>query len=490
MRIRILGVVLGHACALLALCGVALAQPSGREHVLPLFMSASNLEQQGFVRIINHSEETASVRIFGVDDAGQRRGPAQLTVPARQTIHINSEDMEQGNAEKRLSDGLGPAQGNWRLHLHSAQDIEPLAYIRTRRDGFLTSMFAVAPEGRMRHRVSFFNPGSNYRQRSWLRLANLSDQEAAVTISGLDDRGQPGGESGVSLTLPANAARRVNSEELETGGAGLDGNIGDGAGKWRLTVAADRRILVMSLMDTPTGHLSNLSAPNRDYSGAANVWRLSFADGSTDEGQLILTPDGRLYGWLPEVGAARIADGAYDSDAGAISANGRAYESGVVSIAGLGVSGGSEPFELNATYRQGDWIKGEYIIGGGTRAFNGWAFTGFDRGADTAALAGSWTTVGSDLQYTINAAADLSGSLSVDSFDCALSGTLGSINPAFNLYQGVLQVDCSAVQLDVELILAMGDRPGAPGGGDQALALVIARDDEIAVGATATRQLY
>ena len=322
MSTSCVGMSVGAAFALMAQCGVALAQPAGREHVLPLFMSTSNLDQQGFVRVINHSDEAATVRIFGVDDAGQRRGPAQLTLPARQVIHLNSEDMEQGNADKLLSNGLGPADGNWRLHLHSAQDIEPKAYIRTRRDGFLTSMFAVAPEGRMRHRVSIFNPASNYRQRSWLRLVNLSGQPAAVTITGLDDRGQPGADGGpVTLTLPANAARAVTSEDIENGGDGLEGSLGDGAVKWRLAVTADRPILVMSLMDTPTGHLSNLSAPKADYPGAANVWQLSFADGSGDSGQLILTPDGRLYGWLPEAGLARIADGAYDSDAGAVSAS-------------------------------------------------------------------------------------------------------------------------------------------------------------------------
>ena len=163
------------------------------------------------------------------------------------------------------------------------------------------------------------------------------------------------------------------------------------------------------------------------------------------------------------------------------------YESGKVDIVGVGIEGGSEPFELSATYRRGDWIKGTYTVGGASRAFNGWAFTGFNRGADAEALAGNWVTTTSGLEYSVDPAAEFSGSLSVDTFDCDLSGSLGGVNPAFNLYQSVVEVDCALVRLDVELILAIGDRANAPGGGDQALALVIARDDEIAVGATATR---
>ena len=40
--------------------------------------------------------------------------------------------------------------------------------------------------------------------------------------------------------------------------------IGDGQGKWELAVASDRPLMVMSLLSSPTGHLTNLStAPGR-----------------------------------------------------------------------------------------------------------------------------------------------------------------------------------------------------------------------------------
>ena len=495
MRIRLFGMALGVATGLLALCGSALAQPSmGREHVLPLFLSASAPEfmgvtQQGFIRVINHSDEEARVAISGYDDAGMHSGPVTLTLGAKRTIHLNSGDVEDGNSEKNLSGGLGaPTRGNWRLHLHSDQDIEPVAYIRTRPDGFLTSMSAVAPAGGMRHRVSIFNPASNFNQRSWLRLINLSDAAASITISGVDDAGvaAPGGE--VRLSLAAREAKAVTAEALESGASDLTGSFGqkEAGGKWQLTVTSDQPILVMSLLSTPTGHLSNLSAPKADYPGPANFWKLSFEDGVTEEdGYLVVLPDSRIYGWLPESDETRIADATYDSDAGSLAASGKVYESGEVDIVGTGLEGGSEPFELSATYRQGDWIKGSYTVGGVEREFNGWAFTGFDRGADAAALAGDWET--SDLEYSVDAAAEFSGELDVGSFTCDLVGTLVGINPAFNLYESVVDVDCTLLRLDVELILAVTDLPDAPGGGDQGLALIIARDDEIAVGAIVTR---
>ena len=497
MRTRLLRMVLGTAFGLFVFCGSALAQPSrGREHVLPLFISSSNtaaprvggVEKQGFIRVINHSNETASVRIVGVDDAGVRKGPITLTLGAKETIHLNTENIEGGDSNKGLPTGLGTGTGNWRLHLSSRQDIEPLAYVRTKPDGFLTSLSAVAPEGRMRHRVVTFNPGSNTNQLSWLRLINLSDQTTNVTISGLDDAGEPGSGGQVTLSLPPQAAQRVTSPELESGSGDLMGHLGDGAVKWQLAVTADQPILVMSLMDLPTGHLSNLSAPKRDYPGAANVWKLSFTDGITDDGYLIATPDSRLYAWLPESGLTRIADASYDSDAGRLTAAGVVYESGEIDVGTLGISGDSEDFELSATYRQGDWIKGTYAVeGGASRAFNGWAFTGFDRGADATALEGDWTTTNSGLSFAVDANGQFSGSLSVDSFDCDLSGALVGINPAFNLYQSTVEVDCALLRLDAQLILGIGDKADAPGGGDQAVALIMVPGDEVAVGVTATR---
>ena len=79
-----------------------------------------------------------------------------------------------------------------------------------------------------------------------------------ATIVGIDDAGRsPGTE--VTVTVPAGASRTLTAAELETGGAGLDGALGDGAGKWRLLITCEEPIVVMSLLSSPTGHLTNLS---------------------------------------------------------------------------------------------------------------------------------------------------------------------------------------------------------------------------------------
>ena len=242
---------------------------AGGVHHIPLFAPASNpLGRQSFARIINHSNEDGEVRIDAFDDEGSAYDSLSLTISANETVHINSGDLEAGNTEKGLDGATGPGRGRWRLVLTSGLDIEVLAYLRTD-DGFVTSMHDVVPHTGAGHHVAIFNPGRNASQVSRLRLINRGPEAAEVFIEGFDAGGDSPGTA-VRLSVPARAARTVTARELESEeGRGealrdLVGALGDGAGKWRLVVTSDRPIQVMSLLASPTGHLTNLStAPGR-----------------------------------------------------------------------------------------------------------------------------------------------------------------------------------------------------------------------------------
>ena len=229
----------------------------GALRLVPLFPSASDaLGRQGFVRVINAGATAAEVAIGAFDESDRDYDPLTLTVAAREAVHFNSDDLELGNAGKGLTGSTGSGVGDWRLELRSDADLEVLSYIRTL-DGFLTSMHDVAPGVENRYRVAVFNPGSNTSQVSVLRLINVGGEDAAVRIEGIDDAGVSPGLP-VALTVPAGGSREVSAAELESG-EGMRGKLGDGTGKWRLTVASEQPVLVMSLLSSPTGHLTNLS---------------------------------------------------------------------------------------------------------------------------------------------------------------------------------------------------------------------------------------
>ena len=236
--------------------------------------------------MVNRSDAAGEVTVTATDDAGREYEPLTLRLEAHAAAHFNADDLESGNAAKGLSGGTGPGSGGWRLEFGSETlDVEALAYLRTP-DGFVTAMNATAPRGTDGAlRLGTFNPASNTNQVSRLRLVNPTDSEARATVTGVDDSGNSPG-SPVVLTVPANAACEVDAAELESG-SGLacgepQAGLGDGAGKWRLSIVSEAPLVAMGLLSSPGGHLANLSrTAAADEDG---VWRVPLFPSASDPG--------------------------------------------------------------------------------------------------------------------------------------------------------------------------------------------------------------
>ena len=225
---------------------------------VPLMLSASHSTRQGFVRVVNESGESGSVRVFAFDDSGHAPDPIEIRLGAGQVVHFNSNDLEDGNPNKGIESGVGgPAQGDWRLDVETSLAVRVLTFVR-HGDGFLTAMHDVLPrdaDGRLVAHT--FNPGGNMNQASSLRLVNTGANDERVSIEGVDDQG--GNAGPVTLTLPAGESRTLSAFDLENGAQGLTGTLGDGAGKWRLLITAGRSVVGMSLLESAGGQLTNIS---------------------------------------------------------------------------------------------------------------------------------------------------------------------------------------------------------------------------------------
>ena len=251
----------GHLSNLSGMAKKMSTDSGGVSYMVPFFPAHEDAKgRQGFVRVTNHSDENVSVSIRTFDSVGVEYSALSLSVGAGQTRHFNSMDLELGNTGKGLTGSTGKGEGEWRLTLSSTQeDIDVMSYVRTP-GGFLTSMhdMITEEEGGLYHRVAFFNPGSNTNQVSVLYMINLTEQDAAVSVSGVDGAGNAPGTD-VTFTVPAGKTKKVTAQELEAGAEGLTGALGDGSGKWQLNVRSDVSVIVMSLLENPTGHLTNLS---------------------------------------------------------------------------------------------------------------------------------------------------------------------------------------------------------------------------------------
>lgn len=226
-------------------------------HVVPLLLSAADpLGRRGLVRVINRSEQDGIVHIHAYDDEGFAYGPLELSLGAGQAAHFNSQDLEVGNADKKLSGNTGPGVGDWRLELSSELDIQVLAFVRAS-GGFLTPVDEGVRQAGRRHEVETFNAADNPEQSSKLRIVNPGSRPAHVAITGIDDAGKSPGEA-VRMSIPAGQSRTVTAAQLEAGFWWSQGALGDGTGAWRLIVDCEQPIIVMNLLEGITGQIANL----------------------------------------------------------------------------------------------------------------------------------------------------------------------------------------------------------------------------------------
>ena len=244
------------------------------EAAVPL-LPAHAEARHGFVRVLDRGWRGGPASIAAVDGGGVA-ADSTLDLTPGGAAHFRSSELQDGSAAKGLAPGTGaPTRGGWRLLLSGA-DAAAAAYARGR-DGFVTPLAGTVPaEADGSLFVAFLNPASNHRQASLLRLANPGPGPVRVTVAGTDDAGASPGTP-VSLTLAGGAARALTAAELERGAPGLDGALGDGAGKWRLSVEADGPVEAMGLLESPTGHLANLSAATAPRTEAGDGTALTLA---------------------------------------------------------------------------------------------------------------------------------------------------------------------------------------------------------------------
>ena len=272
----------GRSCEVVA--GDAAVLKSGR--MVPFFPAASDAHgREGLVRIINRSDSAGEVFVEAFDDDGASYGPLSLSLGANETAHFDADDLENGDAASVLTGCTGGGEGDWRLKFASALDIEVLSYVRTS-DGLLASMHETAPWADGGFRIATFEPGADGDQESVLRLVNVGDAGATVTIDGVDDAGKQGAGT-ATVEIPAGAARTYSAADLESGNAArLTGSLGDGEGRWQLAVRSEQAISAVSLLSGSAGRLANLSmVPPNETHGIHHVpWFPSASDSMGRQG--------------------------------------------------------------------------------------------------------------------------------------------------------------------------------------------------------------
>ena len=131
--------------------------------------------------------------------------------------------------------------------------------------------------------IALFEPAGNAYRESFVRVVNRSAEEGEVSIVAIDDAGTEHGP--LALRIGKRAAVQFNSRDLEAGNPdkGLSGEVGEGEGDWRLELASELDLEVLSYVRTPGGALSSLHDVVPEEEG---VHRVVFFNPASNRGRL------------------------------------------------------------------------------------------------------------------------------------------------------------------------------------------------------------
>ena len=236
---------------------------------IPLLVSSKHSSLEGVLRVINHSRIDGFVTILTCDDTGDIRGPITLTVRAKETLHIHTRDLEEGNVSKGIQYGLGKGVGDWHLYLRSLLDIEVMTFARSP-SGFLTSTHdTVIADSAGIYRLSLLDANVSSPHSHAIRLINSEREEVDVLIEAANLH-RTESIPAVHIKLKPLEAREINTAHLLRKMLFTENTFDDQSEPIRLTVSASFQsntsterpeIYVMYLNKSPERYIANLSEP-------------------------------------------------------------------------------------------------------------------------------------------------------------------------------------------------------------------------------------
>ena len=235
-------------------------------HRVPLLAPSGAFVRGGQLRLVNGSDSSTEVILFGVDDAGRlASGQVSTTLPGGGARTFDALVLNQGKPGL-LRGRLGHGSGDWRLLVFADGEIEVMTLLDKSSGPLANLSSAGAADGD----IPLLPPAGDPQRLGLLRIANRSG-EGSVRIHGFDDAGRRHGP--VTLDIEAGRTVSIDSNDLENGDPanGLHAGLGDGDGDWRLLLESPLELDVQVLVRTPDGFLASL------HDGAARAGQQHYA---------------------------------------------------------------------------------------------------------------------------------------------------------------------------------------------------------------------
>ena len=234
------------------------------EHTVLYFPASDGTTSEGYLHIINHSDEEGELSITAIDDFGNRLEAIVLTLKAEEALDFSASEIEPAEKNDDTNDST-ERRRNWRLEISSELPIEVLSFMRDA-NGAMTPIHEGVPLIAHRHRIPVFYVGDPNSSNSVLRVVNQKDESVIVEISATDKTKR---KAKASVRIPGAHTLHIQGADLREGEtpqswpeeSELVGAIDLDEGMWQVDVevASNQSIAVVHLLKSKNDQQVDLS---------------------------------------------------------------------------------------------------------------------------------------------------------------------------------------------------------------------------------------
>lgn len=234
---------------------------NGAAHV-PYFPSPSEADQRtGLLRLVNNSKKDGKIKLTVWNETGEVLGRFERKLHTVETVQFATSEIADEIKSNSHTPMSSNSEDSWRLEIRSDLALEMSAFVVSN-DGTTWLVHDAIKRAGDRYRVHVVNPSSDPKQDGFIRLVNVTQDEARVDIRAINRDAKTTPLKTRFTLLPGHTIDFPIRDLVQSHGQRKNIQLfNHPTSEWLLT--SDNPIIVQSMLVKSDGHVSNLSAiPN------------------------------------------------------------------------------------------------------------------------------------------------------------------------------------------------------------------------------------
>lgn len=239
-----------------------------------------NEMRRGFIRFVNLSEKSGFINLTAQDGGPTNYPNIQIPIDGNAAVHLRASDIEKGNPDLGIQQGIGFGAEELRVNVDSDVDFVFTSLSETD-DGFIVPTHDFSLDEVPAYSIEIFGGQTSSQLGNTLKLFNPTQDVVRVEVVKINNR--RGIHSEVfRLELMPGQLHSLTLEDLASRASGYDVILSGELEAWRLQLSSDREILLQNVVTGLDGRVANLSPTPISQTQSSNSTNTSDADNATD----------------------------------------------------------------------------------------------------------------------------------------------------------------------------------------------------------------